>query len=167
MLELFPRAAATAWADGILTDPDNATREVLVITHSYVKPGSAYHNATLVAYGDQYGPQYYSLADYPKNSSGVNLKAWAAAHPNIRAIFCGHWIGGIHHSYRVDPNVAGKPLYGVFTNYQDDSTQPSQVILLLNFAGSAVSLSQINTTTGATVGTPYNLPWEPSSSGIR
>ncbi len=55
-LEFFPRAGALIWADGVLSEPDNVDREVIIVTHSYVKPGATYKTATLVGRDDAYGP---------------------------------------------------------------------------------------------------------------
>jgi hypothetical protein len=160
-LEFFPRAGAITWADSVIATYPND--ETIVITHGYMQS-----DGSLATQGSQYGPQLlYGLpsGDY----DGTEIEAWAATHPSIRAVMCGHWIGGVKHSHRTDTHTSGSNLYGTFTNYQD-AVPASNTVTLLEFttATATVTVSQLNTTTGAidnTTYVPYDLSWA-SSTGL-
>lgn len=164
-LEFFPRPTALSWVDAVLATGDNSAREKIIVTHSYTKPGATYTDATLVADGDTYGPDYYKLTHGtpgPDNYSGVDLEAWAATR-GFALILCGHWIGGISHGYRVDTRTDGGNLHGIFSNWQTD-VSPSERVVILDFTGNTLTVSNLNTTTGvidAAIFPPYTVTWEP------
>lgn len=162
-LEFWARTGALTWAGNLLSTYPND--EAIIITHGYMDETGA-----LATQGSVYGPDAYSIPA-SGNSDGTEIEAWAAGHPNIRAVLCGHWILGtnVYHTHRTDTNSVGGPLYGTMTNYQLHPTTRSQVVELMEFTGDQVTISQLNTTTGSVDNTtypPYTLDWTASRIGL-
>jgi hypothetical protein len=135
-LEFFPRAGALAWAGGIIGT--NPTAEVIVLTHGYMQT-----DGTLATAGSTYGPNNYLLNG---DAAGTDIETWAAGFRNIRAVICGHWVPSPFHAFRTD-SAYGRPLYGIFTNFQSASSN-SETVLLMSFQSTTVTLRLVNTTTG-------------------
>lgn len=152
-MEYEPRTVVTAWAGGIINA--HPFDEVVILTHKFLT-----NTGTLDATNETGG------------QTGVQVDAWARGYPNIRAILCGHQIGGAHNAYRASTANDGHTIHENFTNYQDVSSgfsTPyfSNALLLLQFTGNQVTLSQVNTTSGAidnTTNPPYTLTWQPSTT---
>ena len=147
-LELYPRPAAIAWANGIIAA--NLSKEIIVITHAYTGAGGALMGET-----DPYGPSTYGL---PGTSySGVNLAAWAETWPNnVHLILAGHYDPPAF-AQRLDGRV-----YGITSDYQDSTPLPSQSIVIIAFGASSIVVNNLNTTTGTldtTTYPPFTLAW--------
>ena len=142
-LEFYPRLAA------------NPSREVLIITHSYVDQWGNLGDRGGV------GPDGYSLPS--TDAAGTDIEAWAAGFANVRAIFGGHYFNTVNFSrHRTDTGTHGNPMHGIFANYQDGG---KQYVVLAEFTGNNVTFSQMNTTTGvidSTTFPPYTLAWAAS-----
>lgn len=157
--EIFPRPEALTWAADIINAHE--TYEVLVITHGYMKT-----DGSLIAATDGYGPDHYNLNG---DASGIDLRNWAKRFPNMRAIFCGHWIASPYHAVRKDTAADRHPFYGVFTNFQATPSPTSADVLLVTFGSSAVTFRLVNTNTGAfetaspNMGSDLDIafPWAP------
>lgn len=159
-LELFPRGNAVTWAEGIINA--NPHSEVYIVTHAYINGDgdTSFPPTNLITSSYTYGPASYGLADAPANYSGKNLGIWALQFPNLRLIVCGH---NATYVRITQTGTHGNTFYGLLTNYQS-ATPSSQVILLIQFTPTSITVNNLNTTTGLidhTTFPPEVLPLPP------
>lgn len=155
-MEYEPRTVVLTWAAGVINSYPNS--EVVIFTHKLLTTTGTLDTTNEITGGN----------------TGQAVDTWAQQFPNLRAIFCGHNLGGTgatgHHAYRAMTASDGHTVHEWFTNYQDVSTggfgNPyfSNVILLVQFTGSTVTINQVNGTSGAIDNTtypPYSETWVP------
>jgi len=126
VLELFPTAAAVAWAAGIIDA--NTDRQAIILTHSYLTKGGN-QTADNSAYGiDTYG---FSHDDY----NGQELwAALVAPKATVIAVVSGHDISTPLTAHRSDNNKAGKSIIQTFQNYQAEANGGDGWIGLMQFS---------------------------------
>jgi hypothetical protein len=146
VLELFPRAAAAAWAAGVIDAyPDHS---VVLLTHGYQK-----NDGTRCVSADLYCDDTYNLsAGYSGEELWQNL---LKLKPNVRITLSGHYIPGPPYAnYLASVGDNGNTVHQIFANRQS-----ATVVLKLRFspATQQVYITDVDPATGNAKGdvTPY------------
>ncbi|NUQ00887.1 MAG: metallophosphoesterase [Armatimonadetes bacterium] len=109
-VELWPRAAAVAWAREVADA--HPRHNVIVITHSYLTSDGRIEPRN-GGYGDL-SPQY--LFDHLVNVC-----------PNVRLVFSGH---AGSHGYRAERTQAGQTVHAFLTTYHDNQSNPVRLVAI-------------------------------------
>lgn len=120
VLECFPRKAVMTWADTVVKD--NASADVILLTHSYIDATGAYVNASSTN-----DPSEYAVTDYV-NGQEMWMNHFANS-PNLVASFNGHHLGG-NLALKTDYNKTGGLVHQQFNNWQN-STEGGQGRIVL------------------------------------
>jgi hypothetical protein len=151
VMELFPRAAAVSWAQGVLNA--NLDHEVILATHGYLN-----QNGTRTLDGDTYGPTSYGIT---ADNSGEELwNGLIKAYKNIRMVYSDHQIGGTKHARWSDVGTNGNIIHQMFTNYQDTANGGDGWLALLKFrpAKGTVEVHHYRTYAASGLGYDANFP---------
>ncbi len=87
------------------------------------------------------------------------MENWLKGFPNIKAVFCGHYIESPYQAHRTVTAVDGHTFTEIFANYQSKPTTPSDFILLVSLGATTATVRTMNTDTGIedTTYTPYSF----------
>lgn len=117
-LELWPRASAVAWADGVLAA--HPRHNVILSTHSYLNgDGSVYGGAD---YGDTSPQQLFDRLVRP--------------HPSVKLVLSGH-VGMAAH--RVDTHAGGSRVASFLGTFHSNTTNPVQLLTIDPDAGTVAT----------------------------
>lgn len=156
-LEFFPRAAAVAWAQGVIAANPNAY--IIITTHAYLKPDGRRVRDVV----DGYGPTGLTQAgDY----DGEEIyDALVAPYSNVRLVVSGHFMTGANaaHSSAVSPTT-GAITHQLFTDYQEEAVA-DHYMLILRFKPSSgvIQASYYSPSSGQTDpdNASFELPFQP------